>query len=285
MTNAKLAFLLLGLIAAIIVLRVLARAGVRRLVNSDLFAASPARATAVSIRKWLRDFHPRFAFFMWRRLRPGVFTGLPLTLLVLAACYIAALLAGLVHEVVEAEGTHRFDQAINMALASFRHPTLVSGFLWITALGSGPALTAVAITATGFLWADRRTGFIVPLWLALAGAQLTTWAGKYAIDRQRPDFIEGVSAALSPSFPSGHATGAMAVYGFLAYAIARPLRGWSPRFEVVYWTAILIVLIGFSRIFLSMHYTTDVAAGFLVGGFWLLVAFVVAEWKEAPSRT
>jgi len=49
------------------------------------------------------------------------------------------------------------------------------------------------------------------------------------------------------------------------------------RFEIVFWSAVLIVLIGFSRMLLSVHYASDVAAGFLVGGFWLLVGFAVAE--------
>ena len=207
----------------------------------------------------------------------------PLTLLILGAVYIAALLAGLIHEVIEAKEVLSFDEAVNSLLTVWRKGPLLNAFLWITALGSGPALAAVAMTATAFLWADRRPTFIIPLWTAFLGAQLTTWAGKYAIDRHRPEFIEGVSA-MSPSFPSGHATGAMAVYGFLAYAIARDLIGWRPRFEVVFWSGVLIAFIGFSRIYLSVHYLTDVIAGFLVGGFWLLVAFALAEWRRGRVR-
>jgi membrane-associated phospholipid phosphatase len=95
------------------------------------------------------------------------------------------------------------------------------------------------------------------------------------IARQRPATTIDVTV-LSSSFPNGHATAAMAVYGFLAYAIARalPIR---ERFEVAYWTAVLILLIGLSRIYLGVHYLTDVTGGFLVGGFWLLIGFAVAE--------
>lgn len=92
--------------------------------------------------------------------------------------------------------------------------------------------------------------------------------------------------AQSASFPSAHAAGAMAVYGFLAYAIARDLPSPRARFQAAYWTSILIALIGLSRVVLSVHYASDVAAGFLVGGFWLLVGFAIAEFaRERRTRT
>jgi membrane-associated phospholipid phosphatase len=83
---------------------------------------------------------------------------------------------------------------------------------------------------------------------------------------------------LSPSFPSGHATGALAVYGFVAYAIARDRGGLRLRFELTFWTLVLAALVGLSRVFLSVHYASDVAAGFLVGGFWLLAGFALTEY-------
>ncbi|NBB99831.1 MAG: phosphatase PAP2 family protein, partial [Bacteroidetes bacterium] len=74
---------------------------------------------------------------------------------------------------------------------------------------------------------------------------------------------------------------AMAVYGFIAYIVCRAegMAAWQ-RFEVAYWTAVLISVIGFSRMFLGVHYASDVAAGLLVGGFWLLVGFAFAEHRH-----
>ena len=54
----------------------------------------------------------------------------------------------------------------------------------------------------------------------------------------------------------------------------------SSDLEVTFWVAVLVLAIGFSRVFLSLHYTTDVAAGFLVGAFWLLAGFAVSEWTR-----
>ncbi len=231
------------------------------------------------VQAWLRLRHPRLYATLAARLRPKPFTGLPLTLLVLGALYVAALLGGLTEEVLEAGAVLRFDQAVNAAFGPWRVRPLIGILLWITALGAGPALAAVAAVATAFLWADRRPGFILPLWVAFLGAQVTTWSGKFIIARHRPDFIQAVSEA-SPSFPSGHATASMALYGFLAYALVRDLPGRRERFEVAFWVAVLVLAIGFSRIFLSLHYMTDVAAGFMVGAFWLLVGFAVSEWTR-----
>ncbi len=244
-----------------------------------LLRETRAWARVRPMQAWVRLRHPRLQAVLAARLRPKPFTGLPLTLLVFGALYIAALLGGLTGEVLEAGAVLRFDQAVNAAFDAWRVRPLIGIFLWITALGAGPALTAVAVVATAFLWADRRPAFILPLWVAFLGAQATTWSGKFAIARQRPDFIQAVSET-SPSFPSGHATAAMALYGFLAYALARDLPGRRERFEVAFWTAVLIATIGFSRVFLSLHYTSDVAAGFMVGTFWLLAGFAVAEWRR-----
>lgn len=226
--------------------------------------------------------YPRLYALLYARLRPHAFTGLPLTLMIAAALYLAALFGGLIEDLLMKEGLIRFDAEINAFFEPYRAKPLLDAFLWITGLGSSPAVVAAAVIATGFLWADRRVSLIGPLWITLLGAEATTWAGKFLIGRARPQFLD-VASALSPSFPSGHATASMAVYGFLAYAIARDAPNLRARFEVAFWTMILIVLIGFSRIFLSVHFTSDVLSGFLVGGFWLLVGFALAERARPPA--
>jgi undecaprenyl-diphosphatase len=75
----------------------------------------------------------------------------------------------------------------------------------------------------------------------------------------------------------------MAVYGFVAYAIARDLDPARKRFELDFWALVVVALVGFSRIFLSVHYTSDVATGLLVGTFWLLVGFALSEHSRAVS--
>ncbi len=252
------------------------RSMLTRLVNSA------AARRAQPLRELFKAKFPRTAGFVRARLNTRAFTGLPLTLLCVAAFYIVALLGGIVEELVEADEMIALDTRVNAAFSDYRSADLVSVFAKVTDLGSFTTLLAVALVSTGFLWAHASGRLIIPLWLTVVGAQLTTTAGKYGFDRARPEFLTSVTA-ITPSFPSGHST-AMAVYGFIAYAIARDLASRRARFEVAYWTAVLIALVGFSRVFLSVHYLSDVAAGFLVGGFWLLLGFTVAEYRR-PSRS
>ena len=117
------------------------------------------------------------------------------------------------------------------------------------------------------------------LWGAFAGSAATTWTIKYLVGRARPEFID-VAAAVSPSFPSAHSSSAVAVYGFLAVMVARKFRRRRTRIAVLSASAIAIALIGFSRLFLSVHYLTDVLAGFAIGAIWLLAAYAVMRRAE-----
>lgn len=211
------------------------------------------------------------AWLAWGRRGPG--------LLALAALCTAVSFGGLTAVVLKGGGATGFDAAASAFLAPYRAPWLVHVFLWLTTLGTGAALAGVAVTATGFLWAYRRGGLALPLWVTFAGAQASTWIAKHAIGRVRPVFLDGLATAASPSFPSAHASGAAATLGFVAYALARDLDPRRRR-EVAYWTALLVALVGFSRIFLGVHFATDVVGGFLVGGFWLLIGVALAEWPR-----
>lgn len=223
---------------------------------------------------------PPALHWLLRRLDWRHFTGLPLTLLVLAGGWLFGLLIGLSEDRLSEAELQHLDEAINALLQPLRGQPLIGVFAWFTALGAAPAMTGLTVLGTACFWAYRRRNLLPGLWLTLLGAQLTTWTGKYLFGRPRPEFVTAVTA-VSPSFPSGHATSAMAVIGFLCYALTReplPLRA---RFEFVYWSIVVIGLIGASRLFLSVHYASDVAAGFLVGGFWLLVGVGLAEYLRA----
>lgn len=219
---------------------------------------------------------PRIAGFTAARVTTTRFTGLPLTLCILLAGYLAAIGSDLAEDVIEQEQIVHFDQQLNAALGLLREPHFLHLFAYITRLANIETLVAVTLVSTAFLWADRRWRYIPGLVLTVVGSQTLTYIGKYAIDRARPDFLTFASAA-TPSFPSGHATGAIAVYGFIAYAITRDLPSARLRFELGYWAAVLIFLIAASRMVLSVHFASDIAAGLLVGGFWLIAGFALTE--------
>lgn len=278
---------LLAMVAMIFALRLAAWWGLRLVTeffNRSVTGPGQARARENITQQGsgIKASLPTVTRFLEARLRPGRFTGLPLSLIVITALFITALLAGLVGELLEAEELVRLDEWINQRIAPIRTAGMITIFSWITDLGGLAALIAVALVTTALLWAYRRGHVIAPLWLTIVGSQITTYIGKYLFMRERPEFLTEVSA-VTPSFPSGHATGAIAVYGFIAYLVVRSLATTRQRFEIIYWTAVLIGLIGFSRMFLSAHYASDVLAGFLVGGFWLLLGITFAEHTRQRS--
>ena len=121
--------------------------------------------------------------------------------------------------------------------------------------------------------------------MAWLGAEATVWSLKFAVGRARPVFLD-VATAASPSFPSGHAALSLAVYGFLAWAVARHLARRRDRRAVAGAAAAIIAAIAFSRLYLGVHYGSDVLAGLLIGGFWLLMGAArarVAPWPNPPS--
>ena len=221
----------------------------------------------------------RLRKFLSARLTTARFSGLPLTLMVLAACYIFALATEFLIELLQADKLAMVDQAINSILEPTRGWPLISIFAWITVFGNTQTIIAVCVVVSALLRVFNKASYIFPLWITIIGSIITTWAGKYVIGRARPEPIDGF-LSLSPSFPSGHATVATAVYGFLAYVIVRDIKKLRVRFEVVFWTAVIVGLIGFSRIYLRFHYTSDVVTGCLVGSFWLLVGFIIVEYNN-----
>lgn len=281
------AFAIAGIVLLLVLLHRLAWLVVEAVLRLATRWASSLAASRTFIRDqpvtaWFASRFPRTYHFLAERFRTTQFTGLPLTLLAAAAAYIASLFGGLIDELLEAGGLAQVDNFADQLVGYLRTPLGFQLFLWITDLGSGPTFVAVGLVATMFLVIEQRLRFVPALWTTLLGAQATTWIGKYAINRTRPEFLD-IATAAAPSFPSGHSTAAMAVYGFLAYVVVRRVPSRRVRFEMIYWTSVLIALIGFSRIYLGVHFLTDVLSGFLVGGFWLLVGVVVAEWPRTAK--
>lgn len=229
----------------------------------------------------LRGRAPRLTAFVERRFDPTRSDGLIVTLLVIAAIYAASLAVGLVEELMEVQELEAFDKRVFAVTERWNTPAIVAVFRWITMFGNVQTLLAVVIVTTGFLLAHGPRAFLLPSWIAILGSEITTWSGKFALNRVRPEFLYDVTAS-SPSFPSGHAANSLAVYGMIAYVIARDL-GPTRALHIYYWTLAAVLLIALSRVMLHVHYPSDVLAGLLVGTFWLLLAIVIAERHRSRS--
>ncbi|NTW22794.1 phosphatase PAP2 family protein [Candidatus Falkowbacteria bacterium] len=224
--------------------------------------------------------HPQLISFLHRRLTRQRFTGFPLTILALIGGYTALLLGGLVEDVIYSDPITRIDQWLETMLIAFRHPVLVETFLVITVLAKFSIIIIFALLLTLFLWRLNQKRFLSGLWVSVGGAALFSFIIKITIERPRP--LGGVYEEASFSFPSAHAALSVSFYGYLLYWAWRRST-WSRRVNLTFGWLILIFLIGFSRLFLGVHYLSDVLGGFVLGLLWLLVGIGLAEWHLRRS--
>ena len=149
-------------------------------------------------------------------------------------------------------------------------------FVFVSWLGA-PVLIAVDVAAAVWL-AFRREWRWFALWtVAIAGGVLLDQMLKLAFQRARPSVAsEFIASSTSWSFPSGHAMNSLVGYAMLAFLLREHLKNPRARIAVTIGAVILIAAIGFSRLYLGVHYVSDVTAGYLAGSAWVL-ACVTAE--------
>jgi undecaprenyl-diphosphatase len=140
--------------------------------------------------------------------------------------------------------------------------------LEITALGTGTVVMMIVGVAGLFLWLTQHRYSAMLLLASTAGGIVLNGLLKVRFDRPRPHVITWGANAVSSSFPSGHAMSATIVYGTVAYLAARlQQRVWA-RWLTMGLALLLIALIGLSRIYLGVHYPSDVLAGAIIGLAW-----------------
>ena len=242
-------------------------------------------ATAIvnnqEVQKLVR-IHPRFFGFLRHRIDPKTFFGLPATLMSLAFGYVLILFGGIIEDFITADAIVSLDKNVAQLIAAFRSPDIIHPFIWITELGVWQVVLPVILGTMVILWLLRRQLMGFALLVSAAGGAGFCALGKLAFHRPRP--IEAVIMEHSYSFPSGHATIAIAVYGFLGYLFIRSTQNWKLRVNLFFATVLLILLIGVSRIVLGVHYLSDVWSGYLVGTLWLIIGISLSEWLLATGK-
>lgn len=162
-----------------------------------------------------------------------------------------------------------FDSAIIHFIGRFNSPSVTQIMKIVTAAGSPAFLLLIACVVSFILYIRKRHFWDALMVIAaLGGGSLLNYLLKLTFQRPRPHFAALVDAS-GYSFPSGHAMVSAVFYGFLAYLIWLNIRNLSIRYCGAIGLGILILLIGVSRIYLGVHYPSDVLAGFAAGGFWL----------------
>ena len=200
------------------------------------------------------------------------------------AVALLLFLAWLADEALEGD-TLRFDNWASTHLQRHAAETLTTVMVAITTMGSTVVLIGlIVITVLYLLWVGRRRGSLV-LAVTMAGAFLLNIILKLSFHRQRPEPLFGLASPPSFSFPSGHALLSFCFYGVVALLITTRVRNQAARLAIWAVAALLVLLIGISRIYLGMHYASDVIAGYTAALIWLLTVGFVYDKRRRGRRT
>ncbi len=213
----------------------------------------------------------------------------------MAAAACALVLAGSLMAELAESGTEpgeewgAIDDAIAAGLRMHAPAEVLQWFAALTHLGDTAVLTALtALVAAGLWWRQHR--LLTLGWLAaLGGNGALTRILKSIFERARPEHLHhGVAQAEGFSFPSGHSSASMVAYTMLAYLATRLLPGrW--HLPAVVLACMLVFTTGWSRMVLQVHYASDVLAGWLLGGTWMVCTVLVIEsvthWRHRGDGT
>ena len=197
---------------------------------------------------------------------------------------VAVLLFGFVkiaEEILEGE-TRRFDETILLLLRTPGDTARPIGPLWfqetvrdVTALGSTGVLTVVTLAAVGWLLISGKRRAAVFVLLAVVGGVVLSSLLKIGFARPRPDLVPHSMAVFTDSFPSGHAMMSAVVYLTLGDLLARSQPSAAGKVYLVSLALVLTLLVGCSRVYLGVHWPTDVLAGWAAGACWALLCWLL----------
>ena len=194
------------------------------------------------------------------------------------------IFAAIAEEMLEGE-THAFDEYLLLALRTPGDPADPLGppgveelARDVTALGGTGVLTFVTLAAVGFLWLQRRHGTALFVLASVASGMFLSSSAKLLFDRPRPDLVPHGSHVYTASFPSGHSLMAAVTYLTLAVLLARGFAEVRLKAYIIGLAVFVTLAVGVSRVYLGVHWPTDVAAGWAAGAAWALGCAALARY-------
>jgi len=227
--------------------------------------------------RWLAQRSPAAQSILFRRFSPADYLGLNLTLGLGLSFVLLLVFAAIAQSVLSQSAIVRFDLDLAEALHTGATPAGVAFWFSVTRLGTLPACAAFGVTFV--LWYTSRHGWL-PLagWLAaLSGSELLAWALKHVVHRERPIFQVAYATEATYSFPSSHVLGALVGYGMIVYFIVCLTRSRLWRMLAVMLAATIVLAVGYSRLYLGLHFFSDVIGGLAAGAVWLTACVTALE--------
>jgi undecaprenyl-diphosphatase len=204
----------------------------------------------------------------------------------LAIAVLLFLFGSIAEDVIEGE-PFAFDRAILLALRQPGNPNLPIGPAWlpeaardITSLGSTLVLGLIVVSIVGYLLLERRRAAAWLILGSVTGGVLLNNLLKLAIGRPRPEIAGPAVQVFTSSFPSGHATLSAIAYLTLGALLARTQQSLPIRLYVLSLAVLATMLVGISRVYLQVHYPSDVLAGWCIGSAWAMACWAIMQWLQ-----
>lgn len=232
--------------------------------------------------RWWR----RWRDFVLRRLDRESELGLRLTINVVLFAAAIWLLGGLLDAVLDNRTLAAWDRATNGWFHQHAAPSAMRAFAVITLIGTPGSWIVVGLVAIWLLWRHRGDWLLFWAWLAInLGGGVVQYVLKISVHRTRPEYAAQYLHGNSYSFPSGHTMDTTITFTMLAFVLSRlyDLPG-KRRASLYIAAAALIVLVGFSRIYLGVHYPSDVFGGFAAGLAWLTAGLATVHVVSTRRR-
>jgi undecaprenyl-diphosphatase len=214
--------------------------------------------------------------------------------LVLASIIVGAsvlLAVAKLANAVFAGGTRAFDEWLLLALRVPGNPADPIGPIWfeemardVTALGSTGVLTLMVLSVTGFLAMTRKGYAALFVLVSVLGGTLISQTLKFAWARPRPDLVPHGAEVYTASFPSGHSMMSAVVYLTLGALLARTQQDRGTKVYILTIAVLVAALVGMSRVYLGVHWPTDVLAGWMLGGVWALLCWSTMVWLQSRGQ-
>jgi membrane protein DedA with SNARE-associated domain/membrane-associated phospholipid phosphatase len=234
---------------------------------------------AVSL-PYIRNFikgHPALIAFIKERLSPGSYLGLHLTIgLVFSAVFIW-IFGGITEDILNGDPIVAFDLWVLKNVLYFRAPDVTKFMVTFTHLAGEAAIAAGSLIAITYSLFKKRFDYLIAYLTAILGAGVLLLTLKAVVHRIRPISNSPVISVSGWSFPSGHAMMSVVFYGMILYFAVRNISSWKLRVFAAATAVFIVFLLGLSRIYLQVHYISDVLAGYAGGLFWLTVCITAIE--------
>lgn len=217
---------------------------------------------------------------------PSAYLGLHLTLGLLVTGAVIVFVA-LAEEVLAGGEMARFDVAFARALHDEKSPAWARFFSTVSWFGSGQILAMATVVVAIVLLVNRRAVLAIGWLAAQGGGGLLNRTLKKTFERTRPEFADLVLMSSSWSFPSGHDMGTFILCGLGCYLLLRERRSWTVAALALSLAVSWCVVMAFSRLYLGVHFASDVIAGLLAGAAWVAVcasAFEIIRRRSGESR-